>query len=98
MLLQPLADLRRQQGDQEAALQLLRRQYQAERDDNPRSVATAAAITDLASVLQEQGAYDDARALLEEKLSILSVCTTASPFRHVASPMDVCSSFLRVLQ
>lgn len=75
MLLQPLADLQRQQGDQAAALKLLRRQHQAEHDDDPRSLATVDATTGLARVLQELGDHAAARALLEEKLSILSVRT-----------------------
>lgn len=75
MLLQPLAQLRRQQGNREAALKLLRRLYQAERASDPRSPAAEGAATDLARALQELGEYDEARALLDEKLSLLSVCT-----------------------
>lgn len=77
----------------EQALPLLERVYTAERERDARSLATAAAAEALASVLREQGRFDEARKLLEESLSI---CAVRLPYSRICLPSEknLCGSAL----
>ncbi len=76
MLLGQQAAFHKGDGHVDRARPLLQRCYDIERGVDPQSLTTAGAAEALAGVLQNLGEYDEARRLLEESLSIQTVCAS----------------------
>ncbi|BDA41473.1 probable Nephrocystin-3 [Coccomyxa sp. Obi] len=70
MLLGQQAAFHKEDGHPDKARPLLQRCYEIERERDPQSLTAAGAAEALASVLQDLERFDEARALLEESLSI----------------------------